>query len=196
MKIVSIFEHVKGSLLSVKYLDHTKDVLPELFDNWTDVEYLNDFFTTHYSDLTSGFYEDQNPGITIEEAIQNTIDQAEELETRLYDIALGQDGAYYALQAIFKPLENKEQKLIRIPTLQQSKVTGFNRKAWLRIYAVRIGPNTFVVSGGAIKLTTTMDTREHLRIELNKLNITVNYLKDFDVLDENDYHLLEIESWL
>ena len=57
------------------------------------------------------------------------------------------------------------------------------RPSWLRIYAIRIEVNLFVVCGGAIKLTPTMNTRDHLILELYKLECTRNYLQDED--DDN-----------
>lgn len=56
------------------------------------------------------------------------------------------------------------------------------RPSWLRIYAIRVDVNLFVISGGAIKLTPTMNETDHLILELDKLEITKQYLLD----DEND----------
>ncbi|MGB5926872.1 MAG: hypothetical protein WBH03_01795, partial [Cyclobacteriaceae bacterium] len=50
--------------------------------------------------------------------------------------------------------------------------------SWLRIYAVRLDINLFVVSGGGIKLTPTMNEREHLLKELRKLEVAVQYLRE------------------
>ena len=77
------------------------------------------------------------------------------------------------------------------PLHQKTKVKGQHKKSWLRIYAIRIAPNLFVIAGGGIKLTHKMEDSEHLKIELTKLEITKNYLKSVGLLDENDYELLE-----
>ncbi|UKJ07926.1 hypothetical protein [Solitalea lacus] len=186
MKIVSIFAVINESLYSVAFDDKTTDEFSDLFNNWNDVEYLNDFFEKHQTDLKSGFYKDIYDDISIEQAIQITLDEAEELENTIKSIA---SSGSSSLQSIFKPLDNGAYK---ITPLQKSKATGLNRKSWLRIYAIRIGPNMFVVSGGAIKLTETMDNREHLQVELRKLEMLKNYLTEKGVLDQDDYELLEL----
>jgi hypothetical protein len=76
-------------------------------------------------------------------------------------------------------------RTIRIDDFEKNKVKGLNNPNWLRIYAIRLDTNLFVISGGAIKLTPTMNDRTHLLMELEKLNITQKYLRDDedDVLD-------------
>jgi hypothetical protein len=53
----------------------------------------------------------------------------------------------------------------------------------IRIYAIRLTPNLFIVTGGAIKLTATMQERPHLREELTKLEHVRTWLKEneFDI---------------
>jgi len=181
MKIVSIFEVLKECLLSVQY---DENVFRYIMGCWRDVEYLRNFFKKHDKDLTSGFYGE----ITINEAIRRTLDEAEELERNIKEIAQrGQTDKTNTLQTLFRPLKKTEEN---VPEHQKSKVYGTQRKSWLRIYAIRIGPNLFVISGGAIKLTPNMEP-EHLMDELRKLEITKNYLKEKEIFDEDDYELLE-----
>lgn len=187
MEIDNIFAIVKHSLIAVKYSHHHIDEFERLFDNWTDVEYLYDFFEEHERDLKQPFY----GTISIEEAVGKTIDAAAELEAKLLELAeLGKTDRYEQLQTLFKPLDDRDYYL-RI--FQKSKASGSEYKSWLRIYAIRIASNVFVVSGGAIKLTHKMEEREHLRLELRKLEITKQYLEDNDLLDKTDFEYLEIK---
>jgi hypothetical protein len=62
----------------------------------------------------------------------------------------------------------------------------------LRIYAIKIGPNTFIVTGGAIKLVGKMDERTHLLKEKQKLDEIRNYLKEEGILDQDDFEMYEI----
>lgn len=59
--------------------------------------------------------------------------------------------------------------------------------SWLRIYAIRIEPNVYIVTGGAIKLTATMQEREHTKRELDKLNTCRDFLKQNGVFDQDSF---------
>lgn len=185
MEIIGIFAHIKGSLISVKYDDCETDEFEKIFDRWTDVEYLFNFFHQNIDDLKSGFY----GNISVEDAIERTIDEAEKLEKEILHISVeGIHDDYKKLQTIFKPLDNFDY---RVKDLQKSKAYGSQQKSWLRIYAIKIAPNTFVISGGGIKLTPTMNEREHLKTELVKLETVKTYLIDNGLLDEDDFEYLE-----
>ncbi len=189
MKIITIFEITKESLYSIQLDGTDADEFTLFFDRMTDVEYLHNFFTEHSKDLTNGFYGDQYGQITVEQAIELTLAEAGLLQERLLALSReGKDGGD-TLQTLFRPLNNEQY---RQQELQKNKATGPNRKSWLRIYAVRIAANFFVVSGGAIKLTARMNEREHLLKELAKLELTKNFLRENGVLDEDDYQLLEL----
>jgi hypothetical protein len=86
------------------------------------------------------------------------------MENSLYDYSeQGFGGKESNLQYLFKPLNNFEYA---INTLQKSKARI--RKGWLRLYAIRLAENCYLVTGGAIKLTPDMK-RDHLKNELKKL---------------------------
>ena len=44
MKIVDIFAHVKNTLLAVQFESNDCDEFTLAFRNWSDTEYLEDFF--------------------------------------------------------------------------------------------------------------------------------------------------------
>lgn len=95
MKIDSIFAVVNNNLIAVKYDNYEIDEFERLFDNWTDINYLYDFFSEHIDDLNAGFY----GKITIDKAIEKTVEDAERLERKLIKIAeLGQTEQYENLQ--------------------------------------------------------------------------------------------------
>lgn len=90
----------------------------------------------------------------------------------------------------FMPLGNE----MRLAVLQKSKakIRTQGRSSWLRLYAIRVAPNLFVITGGAIKLTHRMEEREHTRVQLEKLEKVKRYLADQGLFDENDFELMEI----
>jgi hypothetical protein len=175
MEISTIFEIVKESLFSVQYKCENEHELKRIFNLWNDPLYLEEFFEAHKGDLENGFW----GNITIESAILATRKEAQRLERKLVYIAeAGKNDRYETLSTLFKPLHDKTT---RITAFEENKVKGDDRPSWLRIYAIRIDSNLFVISGGAIKLTRTMNERKHLLKELEKLEITREFLLD----DEN-----------
>lgn len=186
MEIASIFVIIKDSLIAVKYIHNNTDEFERVFDNWADIEFLYNFFDKNIRDLQSGFWGE----MSIEQAIERTIQEAERLEQKILEIAeSGKTDDYETLQTLFKPLFPSQYK---IKEHLKTKTTGSEYKSWLRIYAIRIAKNTFVVSGGAIKLTEKMNECEHLNIELRKLEIVKEYLIENGLFDKDDFEYLEI----
>lgn len=186
MKIVNIFAVTKNTLLAVQFEPNDCDEFTLAFRNWGDTEYLEDFFENNKNDLQSGFY----GRISIEEAIFSTIDEATKFEETIRRTAKnGKFSTNDSLQdLVFKQLHKNDQTFI----LQESKAYGTRDQSWLRIYAVRISPECFVVSGSAIKLTETMGERDHTKTELSKLKITASYLKENGLLEEDDFGYIDI----
>ncbi len=172
MTISCIFEVVEESLYAVQYDKKGEHEFERLFDLWNDAIYLEDFFQTHETDLKSGYWGED---ISIEEAVIKTMKWANKLEDKLLEIAEhGKTDKYETLSSLFKPLHDKTTK---IEPLEENKA----KESWLRIYAIRVDSNLFVVSGGAIKLVQTMNEREHLMEEMSKLKLVQAFLSD----DEN-----------
>lgn len=174
MEVIDIFAVIEDSLYSVQYENETLHEFEKYFDLWNDPIYLREFFEKHLEDLKSDFWKN----ITIEEAISRTRKDASLLEKKLLEIAeTGKTERLENLSTIFEPLSKGV-----IEDYEKDKAKGLRRNSWIRIYAIRIEANVFVVCGGAIKLTRNMNEREHLLKELDKLEFTRNYLMD----DESD----------
>jgi hypothetical protein len=153
----------------------------EFFDHVNDAEWLHDFFDQNKADLHGDFF----GSLSISEAVSRTLDEAEEMENSLYDFSeQGFQGTEITLQHLFKPLNDFEYAISR---RQKSKARI--RKGWLRLYAIRLAENCFLVTGGAIKLTQDMKMG-HLEYELKKLEQAKQFLRtngiDFPE-DLNDY---------
>jgi hypothetical protein len=188
MKIICIFALHKNRLLSIQFEDSDTDEFRKAFNQWQDVEYLEDFFETHKKDLQSGYY----GTITVEEAVFETIAESRDFEEFIRITA--KKGATKnepnLNDIIFKPLNKNETTL----THQKNKAYGRESHSWLRIYAIRLSADIFIVSGSAIKLTATMKEREHTQKELEKLKKTAQYLKSQGIMDADDYGFIEINN--
>ena len=91
------------------------------------------------------------------------------------------------LDELFRPLGVSDT---RMSELTREKARNWNRDfhaSWLRIYAIRLEPDVYVVTGGAIKLSRTMQEREHTAIELDKLNRCKAYLIANGAFDQDSF---------
>ncbi|WP_232319749.1 hypothetical protein [Prosthecochloris sp. HL-130-GSB] len=177
MKVVRIFPEGEPAqegpaIYSVHYDQESSHELDRLFDAWSDVEYLQAFFEENKDDLCGGYY----ACMSVDKAVERTLDDAESLEDYLEELT--EEASYnpqQALESLFEPLRDTDFRLVRF---QESKVKrcGFKRSTWLRLYAIRINSNRYVITGGAIKLTKKMQDREHTRKELDKLQQVKNFL--------------------
>ncbi|MCD6090056.1 MAG: hypothetical protein J7J72_01020 [Bacteroidales bacterium] len=171
---------IEDSLYAIKYKDKEYNEFSRLFEDWSDIEFLESFFEEHKQDLQSGFYKN----ISIEDAVEQTLIEADGLEQLIKKIAVkGKSDDYQNLQTLFKPLNNRDE--YPIPDYQKTKVYGSARNSWLRMYAIRIESNTFVITGGAIKLTRTMNERTHLLEELEKLKSVKQALIEEGIIDSD-----------
>lgn len=187
MEIVSIFAVIPGSLYSVKFEGNNNDEFALAFENWSDVEYLEDYFENNKTDLLLGDYRN----VSVEEAIITTIKESNNFESKIKRVAGNGsfEGKDSLQDLIFSPLKKYDNNF----TLQESKAYGTGNKSWLRIYAIRISPTMFVVSGSAIKLRDTMSDSKVTQNELLKLKATAKYLIDEGYTTEEDLGYIDLQ---
>ena len=80
---------------------------------------------------------------------------------------------------------------IRGVVLGKEKAKGGQRRghgSWLRLYAIRFQKNSYLITGGAIKLTRTMQEREHTLAELQKLELVRNFLISEGAFDLDGFY--------
>lgn len=170
-RIIPGYDH----LWAIKYEEKDTDELSQLFRQWSNLNYLLDFFLANINDLHNFFHIEK-----VSDAIRDTMEDAQELERLILDFPYTE-----RLDGLFHPLSLSDN---RMHEMTREKARNWNRAQhprWLRIYAIRIEPNVYIVTGGAIKLTAKMQDREHTQIELNKLNSCRNFLKQNGVFDQN-----------
>ena len=176
MKFVRIIPQY-NHLWAVKSPDEEVDELTLLFRKWNNAEYLLDFFMENFEDLKGFFKIDR-----IDQAVEDTFEDAEALEELVLDFPYTEH-----LDELVRPLGVSDT---RMSELTREKARNWNRDfhaSWLRIYAIRLEPDVYVVTGGAIKLSRTMQEREHTAIELDKLNRCKAYLIANGVFDQDSF---------
>ena len=186
MEFVCIFEDL-NCLLTIKEDNEKLNEFDKIFDNWTDLEYLHNFFSIYQKDLNRPIWED----ISIEQAVIETRKEAIRFREYLRKIAKKPANERISfLIKLFKPLSNNQ---IVLSFLEKKKAYGSRDKTWLRIYALKAGDDTYIITGGAIKLTHRMNEREHTSNELKKLEKCKQFIIDEGIVDDEGLiELLEI----
>ena len=165
MKIVDIFAEVFPGHLYAVILD--KDLENEFdrnLENWTSVEYLRNYASVNKITDQLGFIN----GIT------NEVGEIDDAMLRVINRDV-------ELNYFFRPLSNSEF-LDKVLSLQKGK---FGLQKFLRVYAIRIESNCFLITGGAIKLKRTMQEHPETMKELNKLHQVKSFLVDEGILDSD-----------
>lgn len=162
-----------GRLWAVRYDGENDNALRNVMAQWNDAEWLVNFFSENIDDLTSYFH------ITdIDDAIYRTFDDRDALECVIMDISPDAN-----LDKIFRPLENS-----RIGDMMLGREKARPRqRSWLRLYAIKLSAGIYVITGGAIKLTRTMQERQHTLTELGKMESVRNFLIDKNIFDDDSF---------
>jgi hypothetical protein len=128
MKIVSIFEE---QLFSFHFEGEKYNEYDRLIESWTDVDYLYDFAKRNTNN------------VDIDKYVSDRLEDAEQIIDLVEDIS---SNSHKSLDTFFQPLHNSEYSLKEL-SLQKGKTKHRNRKNHLRIYAIRIDVNCFVITG-------------------------------------------------
>lgn len=155
-----------GKLWAVRYDGDRDNILAMTFDRWNDQDWLRSFFMANSNDLSDYFK------ITdLNQAIYDTVSDAHELECVILDSIASDE-----LDSLFKPLGNLRASEVILGKEKTKGSKKFGHDSWLRLYAIRFQCNSYLVTGGAIKLTRSMQEREHTLEELRKLEKVRNFL--------------------
>ncbi|NDV57343.1 hypothetical protein [Bacteroides sp. 519] len=166
MKIVPIFA---DKLFSFHYEGECLDEYGRLLDAWNDPEYLFDFAEENKDYIAQ-------LGYSTDGFVERILVDAEILE----ELLLKYRDNELLIDSCFQPLHNQEYK---------SKILSLQKKRcrFLRLYAIRIDVNCYVITGGAIKITRTMQEHPDANKEFQKLEQCKNYLQSKDVFDEDSF---------
>ena len=173
VQVLSGYDH----LWAVKSPDKEVDELTDFLMRIKSPDYLLDFFMDNLEDLQSNFHIE-----LIGDAIDDTIEDALELQREIMTFP---ETEY--LDEIFVPLGSSD---LTIQMLTREKARNWDRPrhaSWVRIYAIRLEPNVFIVTGGAIKLTRAMQDRPHTQQQLDNLNACRDYLMKNGVFDQDSF---------
>lgn len=166
MDIITIFA---DQLFSFQYDIEDDNELHRLLALWNDTNYLYQFVKQNIADIPHK--------VSISSMVNQLIDNANEIDDILYEITTNPERR---LEEFFKPLNDHELHIIEL-----SRQKG--RKNYLRLYAIRIDKNCFVITGGTIKFHYKNKDRLHTQIEMQKIERCRNFLKGNNVFDADSF---------
>ena len=174
MKIIDIFAEKLCSIAykkegSEEYDDCEYDRLLEL---WTDVNYLRQ-------------YAKQNNVKDINKFVREKLRDAEKIEDFLDELTKENE----PLDIYFKQLDNNETgfKLLSLRKGKASKYDG------LRLYAIKIDDECFLITGGAIKMSLKNDDHQDTREEMSKIKKVKAFLQENGVVDFESFYEFRTE---
>lgn len=168
MEILPIFA---GKLYAFRYdyeeYNHDNDTeYDRLLKLWINVEYLKSFAMKYAIQDVDTF-------------VDTIPDNADEID----DFLIGLENSNEPLETYFQPLFDSERGF-KILSLQKGKL----KRNILRLYAIKIDDNCFVITGGAIKLAQTMQEHPETNKELLKLNRAKSFLGLNDIIDKESFY--------
>lgn len=167
MKFVPIFA---DRLYACQYEGNLDNEYDRLMQLWNDMEYVRNFLKENARDLPKGK--------TVNQMALKIFDNSSFIDDTLISIS---ENPNRLLDEFFQPLYNHEYNVGYL-SLQKGK------EQYLRLYAIRIDSDCFLITGGAIKLTHLMKDRKHTQDELVKLEKVKDYLKSAGIFDEDSFY--------
>lgn len=171
MKLISIFAN---HIWSIKYDSDSDDVFTKLLDDWQNVEYLYNFFDYNWNLVIKS---DIWKKYTKKDLIMCVREEAKYMQSyflKLYKNS--QTGNRPDFDKLFTSLGAEDAKLYN---LYRCKAYGsISKPAILRLYAIQVETNAYVITGGGIKLTKTMNECKYLENEIEHLNQVQKWFKN------------------
>lgn len=174
MKIVDIFAKKLCSIAYKKEGSEEYDICEydRLLDLWTDVSYLHQYATANKIKDVNRF-------------VKARLKDAEQIEDFLEELT--QEST--PLDAYFHQLDNNETgfKLLSLRKGKASKQDG------LRLYAIKIDDDCFLITGGAIKMSLKNKDHKDTQKEMEKIAKVKSLLQDNDVIDSESFYEFRTE---
>lgn len=140
-----------------------------------DPLFLRSFFSENRKDLITCFH-----NMELEDAIYDTLADAASLISLILNGTSDNE-----LNKLFRPLENSRihEMLLSREKAKGKRISG--HPSWLRLYALKLDDDIYLITGGAIKLTRKMSERPHTVNELRKMETVHNYLLENGIIDSD-----------
>lgn len=179
---MSIEEIYPPYVYSIHYDGNDYNEFDRLFCQWNDVSYIFSFMEENLSYLKADVWS-RVPAP--EDATRQVLEEAETLEKlfeQLYQNTT--EGIIPDFDSHFQYLDGKyKYELVQPPM----KSYGPNSPSLLRMYAIKMEDNVYLITGGGIKLADTIQNSPGLKDHvLQNIDRVKRYLKEEGIIDSED----------
>ena len=183
MEIVEIY---KDYLYSINFDEEDLTEYHRVFREWHDLDYLVKFFSETKESVSSEFWAKtglvpDNP----ERSAERVIDEADNLETYIKQLVINcSNGVKPDLDEYFRILGGKYKFLW---SLEPEKSYGTKSPSLLRLYAIKIETNCYLIVYGGIKLGDTIQNSPILKDKVfNKIDSVLSFLRSNGITEGED----------
>lgn len=183
MEVVEIY---KDYIYSINFDENDLNEYHRVFREWHDLDYLISFFTVHKQFVSTEFWlnagiDPENP----EKSAARVIDEADELEDYIKKLVANcSNGVKPDFDEYFHFLGGKYKCLW---SLEPVKSYGVNKPSLLRLYAIKIESNCYLIVYGGIKLGDTIQSSPVLKEQVfQKIDVVLSYLRNNGIVDSAD----------
>lgn len=188
MDLFSIFA---SELYSIRYDDEVENEFDRLFKLWNNVEFVSEFVHRNAFLLRDKFWN----GYSENDVVELVRKESSNFQVGLLKLHTNtMHGEYPGFDNKFEPIcpDDRGGKY----ELVESEIHGSDRKrvpyrTVLRLYAVKVDVNVFVIGGGGIKLTKAYQDTPGLSEEVAKLKRLKQYLIDNGIFDQENLKQIE-----
>lgn len=179
MEIIAIFPPY---IYSIKYDDKEENEYDRLFEEWNDLTSVLDFLMQHKDMLKASIWKKVSEP---ELAARQVLDEAEAMELLFKELnSHTTNGEEPDFDSHFHYLDGKYKFELEYEPM---KSYGDGRPSLLRMYAIKMDRNTYLITGGGIKLGATIQEspglKDHVIQNIDKVR---TWLKENGIMDADD----------
>jgi hypothetical protein len=183
---VEIVDIYKNWLYSISFDEEDLNEYHRVFREWHDLDFLVKFFSENKDDVNTDFW--KKAGLNPEKPEQSAnrvIEEADQLEGYISELVSNcDDGIKPDFDEYFHLLGGKYKCLW---SLEPVKSYGTGKPSLLRLYAIKLETNCYLVVYGGIKLGDTIQNSPVLKDKVfHKIDSVLSFLKANGITDSED----------
>ena len=170
-------------IYSVKYDGEKANEFERLFEDWRNLDGIIDFFEKYKDYLTSQVWSAVREP---EAAAFQVIEEADNLEIMFHNLYVNaKKGERPDFDSLFKYLDGKYKFEFEYVPM---KSYGTVSPSLIRLYAIKMESNRYIIVGGGIKLCKTIQESPYLKDRINQdIDKVRAWLKHYGIYEEDEF---------
>lgn len=146
---------------------------------WRDPLFLSNFFQGHLSYFNDDYWEGVEEDAFVNDILASSPNIFKQIESSFYN---------NTIDDLFYPLDKSDENKIEYTTCRVKSYFGkIQKRIAFRVYAIKIDDGSYLITGGALKITKKMEQADNTLIELKKINSVYSKLVGEDVTDQASF---------